>query len=136
MPDGRLGVVDFGEVGAVTPPTRTALTTLLLAVVSRDSDALAAAVLSITRVCRPVDRTGLSQQLNALLEPMIGAELQDLKLGRVLRGLLHVLRSQGLMLPADLAVLVKTVIECEATADELDPTLNVSSFLGELGSVG
>jgi ubiquinone biosynthesis protein len=134
MPGGRLGMVDFGEVGTVTPATRTALTSLLLAVVSRDRDALADAVLSMSRVCRPVDRTQFSRQLAALLDPIVDAELQDIKLGRVLRDLLHVLREQGLMLPPDLAVLVKTVIECEATADELDPTLSLSSFLSELGS--
>ena len=134
MPGGRLGMVDFGEVGTVTTATRTALTSLLLAVVSRDRDALADAVMSISRVCRPVDRTGFSRQLGALLDPIVDAELQDIKLGRVLRDLLHVLRGQGLMLPPDLAVLVKTVIECEATADELDPSLSLSSFLGELGS--
>ncbi len=135
MAGGHLGLVDFGEVGTVTPAMRTALTSLLVAVVSRDQDALASAVLSITRVGRPIDRTGLGQQLAVLLDPITGAKLQDVKLGRVLRELLHVLRRQGLMLPADLAVLVKTVIECEATANELDPTLNLSSFLGNLGSL-
>jgi ubiquinone biosynthesis protein len=135
VPGGRLGLVDFGEVGTVTEGTRTALTTLLVAVVSRDQDALAEAVLSMSRVCRPVDRTGFGEQLALLLDPITQARLQDIKLGRVLRDLLRVLRAQGLMLPADLAVLVKTVIECEATADELDPTLDLSSFLGELGSV-
>jgi predicted unusual protein kinase regulating ubiquinone biosynthesis (AarF/ABC1/UbiB family) len=69
-----------------------------------------------------------------LLDPIIDAELQDIKLGRVLRGLLHLLQSEGLFLPADLAVLVKTVIEFEATADELDPTLSLVTFFGELGS--
>ena len=135
LPGGVLGMVDFGEVGTVTPATRTALTSLLLAVVTHDRDALADAVLSMSRVCRSVDRSEFSQQLAALLDPIVDAELQDIKLGRVLRGLLHVLRGQGLMLPPDLAVLVKTVIECEATADELDPTLSLSSFLTELGSV-
>jgi hypothetical protein len=38
------------------------------------------------------------------------------------------------MLPANLAVLIKTVIGCEATAEELDPTLSLSSFLSEFGS--
>lgn len=135
MPDGRLGVVDFGEVGTVAPATRTALTGLLIAVVSRDQDALASAVLSIGRARRPLDRTRFSQELTGLLDPIASAELQDLKLGRVLRDLLRVLRSQSLVLPADLAVLIKTVIECEATADELDPTLSLGSFLDELGSV-
>jgi ubiquinone biosynthesis protein len=135
MPGGRLGLVDFGEVGTVAAGTRAALISLLVAVVSRDPDRLADAVLSISHVTRPVDRGGFGQQLRALLDPITGARLQDLKLGRVLRDLLHVLRSQGLMLPADLAVLVKTVMECEATANELDPTLNLSTFLGELNSM-
>ena len=135
MSGGRLGLVDFGEVGTVSVATRAALTRLLLAVVSRDSEALADAVLSISRVCRPVDRRGFSQELTALMVSVIDAELQDIKLGRVLRDLLHVLRRQGLMLPPELAVLIKTLIECEATADELDPTLSLSSFLSELGSV-
>jgi ubiquinone biosynthesis protein len=135
MPEGRLGLVDFGEVGTVSAATRTALITLLVAVMSRDRDGLASAVLSISRVCRPVDRTGLGQELATLLDPIAAARLQDIKLGRVLRDLLRVLRSQGLMLPADLAVLVKTVIECESTANELDPSLSLSSFLSELGSI-
>jgi ubiquinone biosynthesis protein len=136
MPDGRLGMVDFGEVGTVSPATRTALTGLLLAVMTRDRDALGDAVLSMSHASRPVDRSGFGEQLAELLDPIMGAELQDLKLGRVLRDLLRVLRSQGLVLPGDLAVLVKTLIECEATADELDPRLSLSGFLRELGSVG
>jgi ubiquinone biosynthesis protein len=134
MPGGRLGLVDFGEVGTVGTRTRKALTDLIFAVVSRDSDALTEAVLSICRVCRPVDRTAFRQQLSALLDPIVDAELQDIKLGRVLRGLLHLLQSEGIFLPADLAVLFKTVIEFEATADELDPTLSLVTFFGELGS--
>jgi ubiquinone biosynthesis protein len=135
MRGGRLGMVDFGEIGTISAGTRTALTSLLLAVMSRDGDALGDAVMSMSREYRSVDRAGLGQQLATLLDPIVGAELADIKLGRVLRDLLRVLRSQGLMLPADLAVLVKTLIECEATADELDPRLSISTFLGELGSM-
>ena len=51
------------------------------------------------------------QLIRVDLDPIVGAELADIKLGRVLRDLLRVLRSQGLMLPADLAVLVKTLRE-------------------------
>jgi len=135
MSGGRLGLVDFGEVGTVTVATRAALTRLLLAVMSRDSEALAGAVLSIGRVSRPVDQTAFREELTALMDPIIDAELQNIKLGRVLRNLLHVLRRHGLVLPPDLAVLVKTLMECEATADELDPTLSLGSFISELGSM-
>jgi ubiquinone biosynthesis protein len=103
-------------------------------VLARDGEALADAVLSFSRVPRAVDRAAFGEQLATLLDPIAEASLQEVKLGRVLRELLHVLHGHGLVLPVDLAVLVKTVIVCEATADELDPTIDVRSFLGELGS--
>jgi hypothetical protein len=37
------------------------------------------------------------------------------------------------VLPADLAILLKTVIECEGTTNELDPGFATRDFLAELG---
>ena len=136
LPGGRLGLIDFGEVGTVDSATRTALMRLLVAVLGRDSQSVAEAVLSVSRTTRSVDRDEFGAQLAKLLAPIAHSSLQEVKLGGVLRDLLHVLRNQGLTLPADLAVLIKTVIECEATTDELDPTLNMRSFLTVLGAGG
>ncbi len=52
----------------------------------------------------------------------------------MLSGLLHLLRGQGIVLPSNLAILIKTVIECEATTEELDPTLSMLNLVGELGT--
>lgn len=52
----------------------------------------------------------------------------------MLRRLLHLLRNFGIVLPSDLAILIKTLIECEATTDELDPTLSMLDLVGELGA--
>jgi hypothetical protein len=45
-----------------------------------------------------------------------------------------VLHNHGLVLPSDLAVLIKTVIVCEATAEELEPAIDIRSFLGDISS--
>ena len=132
---GRLGLVDFGEVGTVTPTTRAALMQLLMALLSRDNTGLADAVLAFSRATRPVDRPELGAQLASLVGPITDSTMNNIKLSRVLRDLLHVLRGRGLLLPTDLAVLLKTVIECESTTDEIDPTLEMRSFLSELGTV-
>ncbi len=50
--------------------------------------------------------------------------------------LLHLLRDNGIVLPSDLAILIKTLIECEATTYELDPTMSMLSLVSELGSFG
>jgi ubiquinone biosynthesis protein len=136
LADGRLGLVDFGEVGTVGPATRAALMRLLMAILARDADSLAEAMLSISQTTRTVDRAAFGTQLAKLLAPIADASLQEVKVGRILRELLHLLHSHGLLLPADLAVLLKTVVVCEATTDELDPTLTMTSFLSDLGTPG
>ncbi|HEY6425768.1 MAG TPA: AarF/UbiB family protein, partial [Acidimicrobiales bacterium] len=133
QPDKRLGVVDFGEVGAINAKTRNALVRLLAAVLGRNSDELGRAVLDVSRSTRDVDRRQLGDALAALLAPITDTTLQDLRLGAILRDLLHVLRRNGLVLPADLAVLLKTVIECEGTTNEIDPAFSMSNFLTEIG---
>jgi ubiquinone biosynthesis protein len=134
--DERLALVDFGEVGLIEPSTRTALVRLLAAVLGRDSDGLADALLAVSRSTRTVDRAELGAQLASLLRPVASSSLQEMKIGPMLRDLLHVLRAHGLMLPADLAVLIKTMIVCEATTDEMDPAFQMHSFLTELGTFG
>jgi len=133
QPDKRLGLVDFGEVGSIDADTRNALIRLLVAVLGRNSDALGRAVVDVSRSTRRVDRGQLGDALAALLAPITDATLQDIRLGAVLRDLLHVMRRNALVLPADLAVLLKTVIECEGTTNEIDPAFSMSNFLTELG---
>jgi ubiquinone biosynthesis protein len=132
---GRLGLIDFGEVGSVTAAERSTLLQMMSAVLGRDGDALAKAVLSVSRTTRAVDRAEFGAQLTVLLHPVAGSNLNDVRLGEVLGRLLHLLRSTGIVLPSDMAVLIKTMIECEATTDELDPTLSMLNLVGELSSL-
>jgi ubiquinone biosynthesis protein len=129
LPEGRLALVDFGEVGSIDVGTRAALVRLIVAVLGRDSRALGDAIFAASRSTRPVDRAQLGAELARVLAPLADTALQDIKLGAVLRELLRVLRNHGLMLPSDLAVLLKTVIECEGTTNELDPEFDMPSFL-------
>jgi ubiquinone biosynthesis protein len=131
---GRLGLVDFGEVGSVDPAERSALLQMMAAVLGRDGEALAGAVLSVSRTTRAIDRAGFGKQLTTLVAPVADASLKDVRLGDMLGRLLHLLRTSGIVLPSDLAVLIKTMIECEATTNELDPTLSMLNLVGELGA--
>ena len=61
--------------------------------------------------------------------------MNDLRLGETLGRLLHLLRHNGIVLPPDLAVLIKTLIECESTTNELDPTMSMLNLVGELSAL-
>jgi ubiquinone biosynthesis protein len=130
----RLGLIDFGEVGSVEPVERSALLRMMTAVLGRDGEALASAVLSVSRTTCTVDRSELALQLVTLLDPVVDASLKDTRLGDVLGRLLNLLRNYGIVLPSDLAILIKTLIVCEATTNELDPTMSMLTLVGELGA--
>jgi predicted unusual protein kinase regulating ubiquinone biosynthesis (AarF/ABC1/UbiB family) len=129
-------VVDFGEVARVDPATRTALTSLVGSILTDNVDGLADAVLAVSRATRPVDRVELGKQLTSLVRPVIDAELADLRLGEIFRGLLAVLQKFGLHLPVELALLIKTLTICEATCVEIHPSFQMSEFLSELQMAG
>ncbi len=131
----RLGLVDFGEVGSVEPAKRAALLNMMTAVLVRDGEALAAAVLALSRITRSVDRAEFGFELAKLVDPVGDATLKGVRLGEKLARLLHVLRDYGMVLPADLAILIKTLIECEATTNELDPAMSMINLVAELGTL-
>ena len=134
MKGDRIGLVDFGEVGFVEPAERAAVLGMVTAVLSRNGEDLAAAVLSVSRTTRTVNRTEFGAQLSLLLDSAAETRLQDLKLGETLGHLLHLLRQNGIVLPSDLAVLMKTLIECESTTNELDPSMSMLDLVGGLGA--
>ena len=81
-----------------------------------------------------MDRTEFGAQLATLLEPVADAILNDMRLGETLGRLLHLLRIYGIVLPPDLAILIKTIIECEGTTNELDPTMSMLDLVRDIGS--
>jgi ubiquinone biosynthesis protein len=128
----RFGLIDFGEVGAVGPGEQSALMKMMGAVIARDGDTLAEAVLSVSRTTRDIDHTEFGAQLASFLDLVVDANLNNVRMGEILTQLLDLLRNNGIVLPADLAVLVKTLVECEATTTSLDPTMSMLSLVGNI----
>jgi ubiquinone biosynthesis protein len=131
LPDGGLGLVDFGQVGSSDQSTRQQLLELLGALVGGDATTAAAAVAAICE--RPdADLETLSRDLSTLLSGLSKATLGEVPVGRLLRGTLKLLRSNGLVLPANLTLLAKAVLESESTAQELDPGIQISDLVDGL----
>ncbi|HET7489666.1 MAG TPA: AarF/ABC1/UbiB kinase family protein [Acidimicrobiales bacterium] len=120
-PDGRLGLVDFGMVGVLTPATRARLVRVFIATSGADAAALARELLGLGTATRPVDRDRLVRDLDRVLEQLTGGPLGEVRLGPLLQAELGTVRRHGLRLPAELALLVKTAAMTEGLAAILDP---------------
>jgi ubiquinone biosynthesis protein len=128
LPDGRLGLVDFGQVGISHPSTRQQLYELLGALVRSDPNA-AAAALAVICGQPDADVAALGGDLAQLLSGLSTIGLGEISITSLLRGTLDLVRKYRLVLPAELALLVKAVFESEATAEELDPGIQLSEVI-------
>jgi ubiquinone biosynthesis protein len=126
LPEGRLGLLDFGAAGSADDETTTtAVNAVMDAVVTGDPEALAGGVLLMTVPSGPVDRKLLSKELDqVVLTPLGDSSLGGLQVGQLLRDLVGVMRRHGLRARPEVTVLLRAVMTCESTARELDPDLS------------
>lgn len=128
-PDGTIGLIDFGMVGAVDETTRRRLSALLAGFATGDGDTLVDNVLALGAASAAVDRARLRDDLLRLVADQLDRPLGDVSLGSLLGEILTVVRRHHLVLPADLALLVKTIAMCEGVGAQIDPSFTLPSVI-------
>lgn len=120
-PDGRLGLVDFGMVGSLTPDARIQLGKLFIATATADASSVATELLALGTATQPVDTIALTRDFTDILTRLTEAPLGQIRIGPLLQAELTVMRRHRLRLPPQLALLVKTAAMTESLAVQLDP---------------
>jgi ubiquinone biosynthesis protein len=134
-PDGRLVLLDFGQIGHSTPETRADLLRLVTALASGDADQVAQAVGSMCQASPDV-MDELTDDVAGFVATFAELPLGEFRVGSVLRDLLALLGRHHLALPVGMTMLIKAVMECEATAEELHTDIRLSELLLVAGALG
>ena len=125
LPDGRLCLHDFGNIGELDAPMREGLTSLLDSVVRRDARDAADAYLDLGLVGGDVDRVALESDLAGLLTRLHQRSLAELSVGDALGSMLRVGTQHRVRNPGALLLLARAFLLAEAVMRDLDPTLDV-----------
>jgi ubiquinone biosynthesis protein len=133
-PDGRIGLIDFGMVGAVDDALREQLGGLLIAVTRKDPGRLADALLNIAADHGPVDRAQLRTDVVPIIALYHDRTLGEIPLGNLIREILKVLRIHHLRLPREMALLLKMILMAEAMGVHLDPQFRLGEVLAPYAS--
>jgi ubiquinone biosynthesis protein len=126
LPGNRIAFIDFGMVGRVPPQRRDELLTLLLGLVQRDAGAVAEVLVDWAGDDAPNDDNALRTDIESFVDTYHGVPLAELSLGDMLGDVTAILRSHRLMLPADLALLIKVFITLEGLGRSLDPSFHMA----------
>lgn len=124
--DGRIAIIDFGMVGHLGERRRLQIARLLHGMVVQEAEAVAEILLDWT-VGGEVDEERLEADTEVLVDRYRGVPLKDLRMGTMLSDAAGLLRAHGLVLPPDLALVVKAFLTLEGFGRQLDPDFDMAT---------
>ncbi|HAV63635.1 MAG TPA: ubiquinone biosynthesis protein UbiB, partial [Verrucomicrobiales bacterium] len=102
---------------------------LLLAVAQRDAEALTDAVYSLGAVPNSASRDQLRADLTEFVAEYTGQSINDLNLADALRNLSDIIRRHHIVLPPAVAMLLRTLVLLEGTAQLLNPEFSLAEVI-------
>lgn len=127
MEDGRIAMLDFGMVGQLDVRVREALVELFAAVASQDAAGVTDAMEHLGILRSPSARDAVRRDVHHVIERYYGLSVDQFTLREYLDDVLAVVRRHRLTLPAELALVLKTVGMSEGLWRRLDPAFNAAA---------
>ncbi|MEK6815435.1 MAG: AarF/ABC1/UbiB kinase family protein [Nitrospirota bacterium] len=129
LPDGRIGIVDFGIVGRVSEDQQRLFADTFVAFVRKDFGRLVEAYIEMGIVSAETDlhmfRREFKRDLEEMIEPIFGRRFRQIPLAEYAQRVVDLAVKYKLQLPRDLYLLNKTMVTIEGLALELAPDLDL-----------
>jgi ubiquinone biosynthesis protein len=127
LPNNVVCFLDFGMMGRVDRRTREDFADLVMAIVLRDEEKTAAALLRITEWDEEPDRDALVRDLDAFIDRHLSRTLKELNLGRLLTDVLEAVERHRLRIPPNLFLMLKAMVTVEGVGQRLDPEFDITA---------
>lgn len=122
----RLALIDFGMVGRLSEQRRAQVVDLLDGLVRRDPAQVTEVLMDWTQG-EAVDESAISEEVDDFIDHFHGLPLKQLDLGAMLGEIVALLREHRLVLPPDLALMIKVMVTLEGMGRRLDPEFDMAS---------
>jgi len=113
LPDGRIGLIDFGVVGRLTERTRDSIADMLMGLAYEDYELFANTLVDIAPYSENIDPDKFAKQLRDLIGPYFGLSFKQVNLGRLLMDSTSVAAANGVQVPSDLMLFLKSMVTVE-----------------------
>ncbi|UPO78192.1 AarF/ABC1/UbiB kinase family protein [Arthrobacter sp. Helios] len=129
QPNSQIGLIDFGMVGELDDKLRGQLAALFIAVIRKDPERMASALIRMTVAQTRPDRIKLRTDLSGLIRLYSGRTLRDAPVGKIISQGLGIIRNHHLQLPREVALLLRMLIMTEGMGEVLDPDFSMGQTL-------
>lgn len=129
MPDGRIGLIDFGMVGRISEKLREDIEMMLVSIVNRDSQMLATLIKRVGDCPLDLNDNALGNDIADFVGQYSSQVLSHFDMSGALRDFVEIVRRYQITLPSEVSLLIKTLITLEGTARHLDPNFSLMEIM-------
>ena len=127
--DHRIGLLDLGMVGHLTPQLQENLLQLLLAVSDGRGDDAATLAIKIGEPKEDFSEQPFRRRVAGLVSEHQGSQMDQIQVGRVVLEITQIAGDNGLRAPAELTLLSKTLLNLDLVGQTLDPKFNPNASI-------
>src|SRR5262245_37914168 len=128
LPGGVLGILDAGMVGRLDVDLRDRLENLIVAVYHRDATRLTDTVVALGS-SPPDDPEGLRAEVTDFVHDFADQPLKEFDLSAALNRMTDIIRRFGILLPPEVALLLRTLVVLEGSAKQLSPAFSLAAVI-------
>jgi ubiquinone biosynthesis protein len=129
LPGSRIGLLDFGMVGRIEESLREEIEEMLQAIVAQDAAGLAAVIVRVGAVPTDFDECQLRLDVEDFVAHYAHQPMDQLDLSAALAEVIEIIRRYHILLPAQLAILLKVLIMLEGTGRRLSPQFSLMEVM-------
>ena len=124
MPDGRIGIFDFGMVGRLSPELKQHLVNALVHVIQRDYRALIDDFVGMGFLKPEVDRDALYQDLSPIVDTRFADGMSKVRFRKMLFDFSDVCYRYPFRLPTEFTYVMRALLTLEGVALSINPQFN------------
>ncbi|MCA9796781.1 MAG: AarF/ABC1/UbiB kinase family protein, partial [Candidatus Eremiobacteraeota bacterium] len=128
-PDGRLCLLDLGMVGHMPGELQVVLARLLLAIGQRDGDMVAETALDASGRDERCDETRFRRRIAEMVADHHQQPIERMQSGQLILNICEAASENGILVPYELTMLAKTLLNLDEIGRRLAPEFNPSDAL-------
>ncbi|MGZ3672529.1 MAG: ABC1 kinase family protein [Bdellovibrionota bacterium] len=125
----RLGMIDFGIMGYLTPRARESLLRILVALSDENFESLCLEYAELGSSRGSTDFDAFQRQVQSTVAPYLGLPLAQMNVGKVLIDATTVAARHHIRIPREWMLIFRAIYTLEGTCHKLDPNFNPMPLL-------
>lgn len=131
MPDGRIGIIDFGLMGTLSKKNRTNLVAILYALLTNNYENLVFEFLDVADYEIIPNHDILIRDIQDTLAPFIGLNIQDLDATELVHAIVSTLSKHQIYLPREWFIIFRALMTLDGVGKSVNINLNIFEIIDD-----